>query len=109
MIPVKSNLLFAQGANVEITFQMGYSNGQVYDFSTFTNSSGAMQLVGNTSVTSEIDVLLMSNGYISVSFGSEQTSNLMSGTYLYNVYVSNSETRYRVLEGTIDVTKEIKL
>ena len=46
-------------------------------------------------------------GVITISMTSANTANIYPGRYVYDVYVTSSESRVRVLEGIVSVTPQV--
>lgn len=104
----KANLVIDQGStfSTDLTLQNedgqplqlgGYvANSQIRKWYTSANPSAVFSTSINTT-----------SGVITLSLSANQTSNLVSGRYVYDVEISDSIVVSRVVEGIVTVTPQV--
>ena len=103
----KVNLVVDQGTTFTTSITFNDENGNTINFSTY---SGAAQMRKHfTSSNSTVfEVLLTSNGVVTLSLTANQTGNLVAGRYVYDLEVTDSSNQIsRLIEGIITVTPNV--
>jgi hypothetical protein len=105
----KANLVIDQGATYSTTLTLTDENGAVLDL---TNTTAASQIrkYYSSSVAAEFTTSVnVAAGEVLLSLTADQTGNLTSGRYVYDVeltsHTSNSITR--IVEGIVTVTPQV--
>jgi hypothetical protein len=103
------NLYIDQGADFSITFNMQNDDTTPYDLTNCTITSYLKKsYTANTHYSFNIGTLDTS-GNITLSLTPVQTSNVISGNYLYDVYlyVPSANTTTKLVEGTVYVSPQV--
>ena len=108
MMTTKTNLIIDQGASFAVELALtnvngdpilleGYqANSQIRKWYTSINAAATFA----TSINTE-------SGSIVLSLSANQTSNLISGRYVYDVEINANNIYTRIVEGIITVTPEV--
>jgi hypothetical protein len=104
----KANLVIDQGSTFSTDLTLKDDNGDPLTLDGYTASSQIRKWYTSsnaaatfaTSVNSEI-------GVITLSLSANQTSNLVSGRYVYDVEISAGTEVSRIVEGIVTVTPQV--
>jgi hypothetical protein len=100
----KYNISLDQGSDFRSTFTITDDDGEPLDLTPYTGAS-EMRKHYSSSNSVSLTVGLASDGVVTLSMPSAQTSNLIPGRYRYDVEITdNSNNTFRILEGIITVT-----
>jgi hypothetical protein len=103
----KSNLLIDQGSTFSSIINLTDENGDAINLSTYT---GAAQMRKHYTSSNSVNfsVALNSNGQVTLSLTANQTANIVSGRYVYDVEVTDaSGVISRIVEGIVTVTPNV--
>ena len=103
----KVNLVVDQGTTFTTSITFNDENGNTINFSTY---SGAAQMRKHFTSSNSIvfEVLLTSNGVVTLSLTANQTGNLVAGRYVYDLEVTDSSNQIsRLIEGIVTVTPNV--
>jgi len=105
---IKSNLIIDQGSDYTVTVELTDTSGNTFILTDYT---GRAQMRKSPTATSykEFNVTVNElDGSVTLSMGSEYTSNISAGRYMYDVeIVSSANVVTRVLQGIATVSPEI--
>lgn len=104
----KSNLVIDQGSTFSTDLTLTDENGDPIALSGYTANSQIRKwytsttpsAVFNTAINTEI-------GVITLSLTANQTSNLVSGRYVYDVEINDGAEVSRIVEGIVTVTPQV--
>jgi hypothetical protein len=102
-----NNLVIDQGTTFSFTFNLTNVDGSAKDL---TNYTIAAQIRKSYYTSTKVDFYtdtVDSEGEITISLTSTQTSNLKAGRYVYDIEIDDTTETIRVLEGIITVTPEV--
>ena len=103
----KVNLVVDQGSTFQTSVTFNDENGNTINFSTY---SGAAQMRKHFTSSNSVSfsVNMTSNGVITLGLTANQTANLTSGRYVYDLEVTDSSNLIsRLIEGIITVTPNV--
>lgn len=103
----KVNLVIDQGSTFTTQVTFNDENGDPIDFSSY---SGAAQMRKHytSSNSTSFSVQLNSVGVITLSLTANQTGNLTSGRYVYDLEVTDSSNVIsRLIEGIVTITPNV--
>lgn len=103
----KVNLVVDQGSTFQSSVTFNDENGNTINFSTY---SGAAQIRKHFTSSNSVafQVNMTSNGIITLSLTANQTANLVSGRYVYDLEVTDSSNQIsRLIEGIVTVTPNV--
>jgi hypothetical protein len=102
----KANLVIDQGATFSTTLNLQDEYGSPLDLEGYTANS-QMRKWYTSSNASATFTTGVANGVITLSLTANQTSNLTSGRYVYDVEINSGTTISRVVEGIVTVTPQV--
>ena len=103
----KVNLVVDQGSTFQTSVTFNDENGNTINFSTY---SGAAQMRKHFTSSNSVSfsVNMTSNGVIALGLTANQTANLTSGRYVYDLEVTDSSNLIsRLIEGIVTVTPNV--
>ena len=103
----KVNLVVDQGSTFQTSVTFNDENGNTINFSTY---SGAAQMRKHFTSSNSVSfsVSMTSNGVITLGLTANQTANLTSGRYVYDLEVTDSSNLIsRLIEGIVTVTPNV--
>lgn len=105
-----SELFLEQGASFNTSITLDDVNGAAFNLvgysassqmrKSYYSSSAAATFTINTGDSPEL-------GVITMELNSANTANISPGRYVYDVYVTNTLSRVRVLEGIVNVSPQV--
>ena len=105
-----SELFLEQGATFNTSISLDDVSGVAFNLITYTASSQMRKSYYSSNASATFSVTTGDNpalGVITISLDSANTANIYPGRYLYDVYVKNTVSRVRVLEGIVNVTPQV--
>lgn len=105
----KTNLTIDQGSDFSTTVSVTTEAGAVYNLVGHT-ARGQMRKSFNSSTSHDFTVAVAntSAGQITIELGSNTSSNMTAGRYVYDIeIVSSGGSVTRVLEGIVNLTPEV--
>ena len=103
----KANLVIDQGSTFSTDLTLNDENGDALSLAGYTANSQIRKwyssLNPSASFTANVDVA----GIITLSLTANQTSNLVSGRYVYDVEINDGITTSRIVEGIVTVTPQV--
>ena len=104
----KANIIIDQGTTFSTDIYLTDDNGDAIDLTGYTGASKMRKHYTSSNAQSFTVALNSSNGFVTLSLSSTQTSNLTPGRYVYDVEVeSSSNVVSRIVEGIVTVTPEV--
>ncbi len=104
----KANIIIDQGTTFSTDIYLTDDNGVAIDLTGYTGASKMRKHYTSSNAQSFTIALNSSDGYVTLSLSSTQTSNLTPGRYVYDVeVVSSSNVVSRIVEGIVTVTPEV--
>lgn len=103
----KVNLVVDQGSTFQTSVTFNDENGNTINFSTY---SGAAQMRKHFTSSNSVSfsVSMTSNGVITLGLTANQTANLTSGRYVYDLEVTDASNQIsRLIEGIVTVTPNV--
>ena len=105
-----SELFLEQGASFNTAIALDDVSGAAFNLITYSASSQMRKSYYSSNASATFSVTTGENpslGVITISLDSANTANIYPGRYLYDVYVYNTASRVRVLEGIVNVTPQV--
>jgi hypothetical protein len=104
----KANLVIDQGTTFSTDLSLQDENGDILQLFGYTaNSQIRKWYTSTTPAATFTTVVNTDTGVITLSLTSTQTSNLVSGRYVYDVEVNDGSVISRVVEGLVTVTPQV--
>lgn len=105
----KANLVIDQGTTYSATLNLTDENGDPLNLSGFTANSQIRKWYTSSNSVAFTTSVNVSSGEITLSLTANQTSNLSSGRYVYDVEITETSTNAisRIVEGIVTVTPEV--
>lgn len=104
----KANLLIDQGTTFNTVIALTDENGDTFDLTNYTGYSQIRKHYTSSNAVSFSVTLGGINGTVTLALSANQTSNMSSGRYVYDVELRDSSNNVvRVLEGIVTVTPEV--
>jgi hypothetical protein len=103
----KVNLVVDQGSTFQTSVTFNDETGNTINFSTY---SGAAQMRKHFTSSNSVSfsVSMTSNGVITLGLTANQTANLTSGRYVYDLEVTDATNQIsRLIEGIVTVTPNV--
>lgn len=105
---IKANLIVDQGTDYSTTINLTDADGNIVSLTGYTANGQIRKTYSSSNAISFGIVLEASNGVVQLSLTDTQTSNLVSGRYVYDVVVvSPSNVTSRIVEGIVTVTPRV--
>ena len=103
----KVNLVVDQGSTFQTSVTFNDENGNTINFSTYSGAA-PMRKHFTSSNSVSFSVNMTSNGVITLGLTANQTANLTSGRYVYDLEVTDSSNLIsRLIEGIVTVTPNV--
>lgn len=105
-----SNLYIDQGTTFSTIIDLTNQDGSPINLATYTVQSQMRKSYQSSTATSfTASVFNAAKGQIKLELSPSATSNIQAGRYLYDIEITNSNTqeKFRVLEGIVVLTPEI--
>jgi hypothetical protein len=104
----KANLVIDQGSTFSTDLLLEDENGDYLQLSGYTANSQIRKWYTSSTPAATFTTTINSNtGIVSLSLTANQTSNLVSGRYVYDVEVNDGAIVSRVVEGVVTVTPQV--
>jgi hypothetical protein len=107
MPSVKSNIVIEQGATFVEIINLNDANGNPIDVASLNSATAEMRKYYSSS-NSVVFTTSLATGTLTLSLTANQTSNIYSGRYVFDVYltdIANNVTR--IVEGLVTVTPSV--
>jgi hypothetical protein len=104
-----SELFLEQGATFNTSITLDDVNGSPFNLVNYSASSQMRKSYYSTSAAATFTISTgdsPNQGVIYLNLDSANTANIYPGRYVYDVYVTDSLSRVRVLEGIVNVTPQ---
>lgn len=105
-----TELFLEQGADFNMSIALDDVSGANFNLVNYSASSQMRKSYYSSNATATFSVSTGNDpslGVITISMTSANTANIYPGRYVYDVYVTSSESRVRVLEGIVSVTPQV--
>lgn len=103
----KANLVIDQGATYSVTLNLTDENGDPIDLLNYTANSQIRKWYTSTSPSATFTTSInAASGELTLSLTANQTSNLVSGRYVYDVELKQFDVVSRIVEGIVTVTPQ---
>ena len=106
----KANLVIDQGSTFSADLNLTDENGNVLDLNGYTaNSQIRKWYTSSNPAASFTTTINVSSGVITLSLTANQSSNLVSGRYVYDVELNDTGSGEvsRIVEGIVTVTPQV--
>ena len=106
----KANLVIDQGSTFSTDLNLTDDNGDALNLVGYTANSQIRKWYTSTNASASFTTSInTSSGVITLSLTSAQTSNLVSGRYVYDVEINDTSSGEvsRIVEGIVTVTPQV--
>jgi len=106
----KANLVIDQGSTFSTDLNLTDDNGDALNLVGYTANSQIRKWYTSTNASASFTTSInTSSGVITLSLTSAQTSNLVSGRYVYDVEINDTASGEvsRIVEGIVTVTPQV--
>ena len=103
----KANLVIDQGATFSASLNLTDENGDVLNMNGYSANSQIRKWYTSTNAVSFSTSINTDAGTITLELSSDQTANIASGRYVYDVEINDGATVSRVVEGIVTVTPNV--
>lgn len=104
----KANIIIDQGATFNTDLSLTDEYGDGLDLTGYTaNSQMRKWYTSSNAAATFTAVVNTATAAITLSLTANQTSNIASGRYVYDVEISNGNTVSRIVEGIVTVTPQV--
>jgi hypothetical protein len=106
---IRANLSIDQGATFSTIISITDANNNVIDLSTYTGNAQIKKAYSSLNVAQTFTVSVNSTlGTVTLSLTANQTSNIASGRYVYDVKLTEAGgTISRIVEGLVTVNPKV--
>jgi hypothetical protein len=101
------NITIDQGTTFSLTIDLTNDDGTEKDLSAYTASAQMRKSYYTSTYTAFTTAKVDLTGELTISLTAEQTSNIKSGRYVYDIEIARSAETLRILEGIVTVTPEV--
>ena len=105
-----SELFLEQGATFNTSITLDDVNGVAFNLVNYSATSQMRKSYYSSNAAATFSVSTGANaalGTIVISLDSANTANVVPGRYVYDVYITNNNSRIRVLEGIENVSPQV--
>lgn len=104
----KANLVIDQGTTFSTDISLTDENNDPLDLNGFTANSQIRKWYTSTTIAASFSTAInVESGSLTLSLTPVQTSNLVSGRYVYDVEISDGSQVSRIVEGIVTVTPQV--
>lgn len=104
----KANLVIDQGATFSTDLYLTDEGGIPLILNGYhANSQVRKWYTSSTPAATFTTSINLSSSFITLSLSANQTSNLVSGRYVYDVEISDNTSTARIVEGIVTVTPQV--
>jgi hypothetical protein len=103
----KANLIIDQGTTFSTSLNLTDENGDILDMNGYVANSQIRKWYTSTNSVSFSTSINTGAGTITLELSSNQTSNIASGRYVYDVEISDGISISRIVEGIVTVTPNV--
>ena len=104
----KANLVIDQGSDYYVTLHLTDENGDIINLLNYTANSQIRKWYTSLNTAAVFTTSInISSGEIELSLNANQTSNLVSGRYVYDVELTNNGIVSRIVEGIVTVNPQV--
>lgn len=103
----KANLVIDQGATFSTDLSLTDESGDALQLSGYTANSQLRKWYTSANAVAFSTSINVDSGVISLSLTANQTANLASGRYVYDVEITDGSTVSRVVEGIVTITPNV--
>ena len=104
----KANLVIDQGSTFSTDLNLTDENGDALSLSGYSANSQIRKWYTSSNVSATFTAAVnTSSAVITLSLTANQTSNLDSGRYVYDVEITDGSTVSRIVEGIVTVTPQV--
>jgi len=103
----KLNLLIDQGSTYSVNLEVKDANNALVNLTGYSGAGQIRKQYTSNSATS-FSINVYSNGTVTAALSANQTANLVSGRYVYDIELTNAISEVtRIVEGIITVTPQV--
>ena len=104
----KANLVIDQGSTFSTDLTLKDENGDALNLSGYSANSQMRKWYTSSSAAAIFTTNInTSNGTLTLSLTSEETSGLVAGRYVYDVEIQDNTSVTRIVEGIVTVTPQV--
>jgi hypothetical protein len=104
----KANIVIDQGTTFSTDLNLTDENGDPIQLNGYVANSQMRKWYTSVNATVTFATTInVTSGVITLSLSSNQTSNIVSGRYVYDVELNNGSEISRVVEGIVTVTPQV--
>lgn len=104
----KSNLVIDQGSTFSTDLTLTDENGDPIDLVGYTANSQIRKWYTSSTPSATFTTAINTQiGVITLSLTANQTSNLVSGRYVYDVEINSGAEVSRIVEGIVTITPQV--
>jgi hypothetical protein len=104
----KANLVIDQGSTFSADLNLADENGDPLILNGYTANSQIRKWYSSTNAAATFTTAInVESGVISLNLSANQTSNLVSGRYVYDVELTDGGGVSRIVEGIVTVTPQV--
>lgn len=105
---IKANLIIDQGTTYSTDLQLTDDNGDVVNLASYSAAAQIRKTYTSSSATTFTVSIGESTGVVTLSLTANQTSNIASGRYVYDVELTSpGGVVSRIIEGIVTVTPQV--
>jgi hypothetical protein len=104
----KANLVIDQGSTFSTDLSLQDENGDPLNLNGYTANSQIRKWYTSSNASATFTASInVDSGIITLSLSATETSNLVSGRYVYDVEIKDGDAVSRVVEGIVTVTPQV--
>lgn len=105
---IKANIVIDQGVDYSTNVTLTDEDEVAMDLTGYTANSQIRKTFTSSNAVSFSTSISASDGVVTLSLTANQTSNIVAGRYVYDVYVTNGAgVKSRIVEGIVTVTPRV--
>lgn len=103
----KLNLLIDQGSTYSVNLEVKDANNDLVNLTGYSGAGQIRKQYTSNSATA-FSISVYSNGTVTAALSANQTANLVSGRYVYDIELTNAVSEVtRIVEGIITITPQV--
>ena len=105
---IKANIVIDQGVDYSTNVTLTDEDENVIDLTGYTANSQIRKTFTSSNAVTFSTSISPASGIVTLSLTANQTSNIASGRYVYDVFLTNgSGVKSRIVEGIVTVTPRV--
>jgi hypothetical protein len=104
---IKANLVVDQGTDFATSIDLQDDEGNALDLTGYTANAQFRKTYSSSNAVTFSTSITAATGVVTLSLTANQTSNVVAGRYVYDVLLTKSGIKSRIVEGIVTLTPRV--